>query len=153
MVLPTGNNCQEVSLIFRLSFAIKSIGINMGSFSIWHWIVVLIILSPIIVGLTVMGTQKKILLKHSQSGLMKNGYVGYSLTYLFLGWIVPIVRGEIGIGVLHLILTAITFGFFQLVMSFLYNKQCTSRLLTSGWELADTEEKNNLARMKLKISS
>lgn len=82
---------------------------------------------------------------------MKNGYVGYSLTYLFFGWLVPIVRGEIGVGVLHLILTLVSFGFFQVVMPYLYNKQFMTRLLTSGWELSDTEELNNLARMKLNI--
>ena len=124
----------------------------MGSFSIWHWLILLIIFSPIILGFALMGLLKKITLKHTQSGLTKNGYIGYSWTYLILGWIVPIVRGEIGIGVLHLILTAISFGLFQIIMPFLYNKQYTSRLLTSGWELADSEERNSLARMKLGIA-
>ena len=124
----------------------------MGSFSIWHWFIVLILFSPIILGFAIMGAQKKIMLKHTQSGLIKYGYVGYSWTYLIFGWIVPIIRGEIGIGVLHLILTAITFGLFQAIMPFLYNKQFTSRLLTTGWELADNDERNNLARIKLGIA-
>ena len=41
---------------------------------------------------------------------------------------------------------------FQLVMPFLYNKQYTSRMLTSGWQLSDEETVNVLARQKLKIS-
>ncbi len=125
----------------------------MGSFSVWHWLIVLILFSPIIIGFAVMGAQKKVMLKHAQSGLIKNGYIGYSWTYLIFGWIVPVVRGEIGIGVLHLILTAISFGLFQIIMPFLYNKQYTSRLLTSGWQLADNEDRNNMARMKLGIAS
>ena len=100
-----------------------------------------------------MGPQKRILFKHTSSGLTKSGYVGYSWTYFLIGWIVPIVRGEIGIGVLHLILTLVTFGIFQLVMPFLYNKQYSSRLLTSGWQLNDTDEANQIARMKLAIAS
>jgi len=37
-------------------------------------------------------------------------------------------------------------------MPFLYNKQYTSRMLTSGWQLSDEETVNELARQKLKIS-
>jgi hypothetical protein len=127
----------------------------MGLFSIWHWLIVLIIFSPVIIcifGIAVMGIQKRVMLKHTQSGLIKNGYVGYSWTYLIFGWLVPIIRGEIGIGVLHLILTAVSFGLFQLIMPFLYNKQYTSRMLIAGWQLSDTEDRNNLARMKLGIA-
>jgi hypothetical protein len=125
----------------------------MGSFSIWHWIVLFIITSPVILGFAIMGPQRKIILKHGQSGLTKSGYTGYSWTYLIFGWLVPVVRGEIGIGVLHLILTLVTFGFFQIVMPYLYNKQYMTRLLTSGWELFDTDELNQLARARLNIAS
>jgi hypothetical protein len=125
----------------------------MGSFSIWHWIVLLIIASPVILGFAIMGPQKKIVLKHGESGLTKSGYTGYSWTYLIFGWLVPVVRGEIGIGALHLILTLVTFGFFQIVMPYLYNKQYMTRLLTSGWQLFDTDELNQLARTRLNIAS
>jgi hypothetical protein len=47
----------------------------------------------------------------------------------------------------------VTFGLFQLIMPFLYNKQYMTRLLTSGWQLADSEELNALARQKLSIAS
>lgn len=125
----------------------------MGTFSIWHWLVVLVVLLlPVIIGIAAIGLQKKILLRHMESGLTKNGYVGFCWTYLIFGWIVPVVRGEIWIGVLHMILTAISLGLFQIIMPFLYNKQYTSRLLTSGWVLADIQEKNELARRKLGIT-
>ena len=70
----------------------------------------------------------------------------------FLWFFVPIFRGEISIGVFHLIFSIITFGLFQLVMPFLYNKQSSIRLLTNGWELNDTEENNTLARVRIGIS-
>jgi hypothetical protein len=35
----------------------------------------------------------------------------------------------------------------------LYNKQFTSRMLTSGWELSDTEENMQVARLKLGIGN
>jgi hypothetical protein len=97
--------------------------------------------------------QHTVLVKHDQSGLQKNGYVDYSLTYFFFGWIIPIFRGEIGIGVLHFVLTVISLGVFQfLVMPFLYNKQYMTRLLTNGWQLNGDDESNAYAKRKLGIA-
>tara|TARA_B100001063_G_scaffold61411_1_gene55632 strand:- start:73 stop:447 length:375 start_codon:yes stop_codon:yes gene_type:complete len=117
--------------------------------SIIFLIIILIFFSPLILGLIFMGAQKKINLKHTNSSLNKPGYVGYCWTYFFFSFFVPIFRGEILIGVLHLIFSVVTFGLFQLVIPFLYNKQFTSRMLTSGWELSDTEENMQVARLKL----
>ena len=108
--------------------------------------------SPVIIGLAIMGPQKTVLIKHQQSGLVKKGYFGYSWTYLLFGWLVPVIRGEIGIGVLHLILTALTFGVFQIVMPYLYNKQYMTRLLTTGWQMSDDEPVVAAARLKLGIA-
>ena len=121
--------------------------------SIISLIIILIFFSPLILGLIFMGAQKKINLKHTNSGLNKPGYVGYCWTYFFFSFFVPIFRGEILIGVLHLIFSVVTFGLFQLVIPFLYNKQFTSRMLTSGWELSDTEENMQVARLKLGIGN
>jgi len=74
------------------------------------------------------------------------------LDILYFWFFLPIFRGEIGIGLLHLVFSILTLNIFQLVMSFLYNKQYTSRMLTSGWQLSDEETVNALARKKLKIS-
>ena len=123
----------------------------MGSFSIWHWIIVLIIFAPIILGLALMGLQKRVLIKHTQSGIVKSGYVGFCWTYLLFGWIVPVFRGEIGIGALHLLLTLITFGLFQIIMPFLYNKQFMVRHLTNGYELSDEDAVNLMAKQRLGI--
>lgn len=125
----------------------------MGSFSIWHWLIVLVFFSPPIIGIMVMGIQKSITIKHESSGLVKKGYFGFSWTYLLFGWLVPVIRGEIGIGVLHLILTLITFGIFQAVMPFLYNKQFMTRMLTTGWQLSDQESLMLIARSRLGIAS
>ena len=121
--------------------------------SIIFLIIILIFFSPLIIGLIFMGAQKKINLNHTNSGLNKPGYTGYCWTYFFFSFFVPIFRGEILIGVLHLIFSVVTFGLFQLVIPFLYNKQFTSRMLTSGWELSDTEENMQVARLKLGIGN
>jgi hypothetical protein len=111
-----------------------------------------IILTPFVFGFTLIGLQKRILIQHPSSGIIKNGYIGWSWTYLIFGWFVPVYRGEISIGIFHLVLTFFTFGFFQIIMSFLYNKQFMTRMLTQGWVLADSYENNTLAMQKLNIN-
>jgi hypothetical protein len=115
-------------------------------------IVILLMGSPILIGVIVLGWQKKIKVKHNESGVQKNCFVGYSWTYLIFGFFVPIFRGEISIGVFHLILSLVTFGIFQLIMPFLYNKQYSIRLLNNSWSLNDSEEKNAIARQKIGIA-
>ena len=121
--------------------------------SIISLITILIFFLPLILGLIIMGVQKKINLKHTNSSLNKPGYVGYCWTYFFFSFFVPMFRGEIFIGILHLIFSIVTFGLFQLIIPFLYNKQFTSRMLTSGWELSDTAENMQLARLRLGIGN
>ena len=121
--------------------------------SVWQLIIVLLFLSPLILGLIFMGPQKGVNLKHSNSGVNKSGYTGYCWTYFFFGFFVPIFRGEILIGVLHIIFSIVTLGLFQLIIPFLYNKQYTTRLLTNGWELNDTEANNQRARLKIGIGN
>ena len=121
--------------------------------SVWQLIIVLFIFSPLILGLIFMGPQRGVNLKHSNSGVNKSGYTGYCWTYFFFGFFVPIFRGEILIGVLHIIFSVVTLGLFQLIIPFLYNKQYTTRLLTNGWELNDTEVNNQRARLKIGIGS
>ena len=123
------------------------------SLSVLQLIIVLLFFSPLILGLIFMGPQKGVNLKHSNSGVNKSGYTGYCWTYFFFGFFVPIFRGEILIGVLHIIFSVVTLGLFQLIIPFLYNKQYTTRLLTNGWELNDTEANNQRARLKIGLGS
>ena len=115
-------------------------------------IIILVYLSPLIMGSLFMGFQKKVQSTHPESKLNKPIFVGYSWTYFFFGFFVPIFRGEIVLGLLHAILSFITFGLFWLIMSFLYNRQYSERLIASGWQLSDTEERNQMVRLKLRIS-
>ena len=92
-----------------------------------------------------------VVIRHAQSGLTRNGYVGFSWTYLFFGWFVPLFRGELVVAALHLLFTLVTGGLWQLIVCFLYNRQYMIRMLTSGWVLADSEERNAMAATKLDI--
>ena len=61
----------------------------------------------------------------------------------------PVFRGELGVGALHLLFSLVTFGLWQLIVCFLYNRQFMTRMLTSGWVLADTDTQNTAAALSL----
>ena len=88
-------------------------------------------------------------IRHRESSMMKTGLYGFSWTYLFFGWLVPVFRGELGVGALHLLFSVVTFGLWQFIACFLYNKQYMTRMITNGWELAGSEEENLKARAAL----
>lgn len=95
----------------------------------------------------------KVMMQHPASGLTKNGFFGFSWTYLFFGWWVPLIRGELGVAALHLLFTIVTFGLWQLVLAFLYNKQYMTRMLEKGYILKDSEEIMSEASAVLGIKS
>jgi hypothetical protein len=95
---------------------------------------------------------KKVALIHPQTGLLKSGFYGFSWTFLFFGWFVPLFRGELLIALLHFTITVITIGLWQIIFAFLYNKQYTTRLLEKGYVLNDTAEVNEEARQRLGIA-
>jgi len=94
----------------------------------------------------------EIMIKHEETGLMKKGYYGFSWTYFFWGWLVPIIRGEMTIGALHLLFTVCTFGIWQFIVCFLYNKQYMTRMLTTGWKLSGNDEDIQEAKRALMIT-
>ncbi len=120
--------------------------------AIIFFLIIFVVLSPLIIGSIFLGWQRKIKVKLNESGIIKHCFVGYSWTYFFFGFFVPNFRGEISIGVFHLIFSIVTFGIFQLIMPFLYNKQYSMRLLNNSWSLSDAEVNNELAREKIGIS-
>lgn len=85
---------------------------------------------------------KVVMLKNGGNGLIKKGFYGFSWTYLFFGWLVPLVRGEVGIGALHLLLSIFSCGISQIIFSFLYNKQYTQRMIEKGFKFSDRPEVN-----------
>ena len=97
-----------------------------------------------------MATQ--VIIQHPESGLTKDGYYGFSWTYLFFGFLVPLIRGELGVGALHLLFSIFTLGIFQIIVAFLYNKQYMTRMLENGYILNDTEDVMSAARVAIGIA-
>lgn len=94
----------------------------------------------------------KVIIQHPESGLTKDGYYGFSWTYFFFGFLVPLIRGELGVGALHLLFSIFTFGIFQIIVAFLYNKQYMTRMLENGYILNDAEDVMSAARVAIGIA-
>ena len=94
----------------------------------------------------------RVLMRRPSSGLIKKGYFGFSWTYLFFGWLVPLFRGELVVAALHLFFTILTLGIWQIITAFLYNRQFMTRQLEKGYELYDELIIMKLARMKIGIT-
>jgi len=94
----------------------------------------------------------RVIIQHPVNGLTKNGTFGYSWTYLFFGWFVPLFRGELGVAALHLLFTMFTFGIWQIIVSFIYNRQYMTRMLEKGYVLKDNESVMAEARISLGIA-
>lgn len=84
---------------------------------------------------------------NNKTGITKDGYIGFSYSYFFLGifnmgWIVPLYRGEILLALVCLtihvltlplwIITAVVFGLF-------FNKFYTLKLIEEGYRFSDSD--------------
>src|ERR1043165_4089248 len=95
----------------------------------------------------------RIAMKHKESGLVKDGFYGFSWTTLFFGFWPALFRGDfitfIGGLVIIVILALLTFGIgafiAMLVWAFAYNKYYTRKLLEKGYAFAGSESENALA--------
>lgn len=102
----------------------------------------------------------RITMRHKDSGIMKEGFYGFSWTTLFFGMFPALFRGDfltfIGGFVVLVIIAFLTFGFGALVCSFIwafmYNKYYTRRLLERGYVLAGSEGDNQMAAAALGVS-
>lgn len=101
----------------------------------------------------------RIALKHKETGLVKDGFYGFSWTTFFFGFFPALFRGDfitfIGGFVISIIIAVVTMGFgaffINLVWAFMYNKYYTRRLMERGYVLAGGEGDNALAAAALGI--
>jgi len=101
-----------------------------------------------------------VVLKDLKSGLVKNGYFGFSWTTLFFGFFPALFRSDfvtfVGGFVVSLIIGAMTFGIgifvIAIIWAFMYNKYYTRKLLEKGYVLSDTAEVNQKAAAALGVS-
>jgi hypothetical protein len=118
----------------------------------WVWLMLLaILLFPFVLKFAFHVGAKRVSLINPQTGQVTNGYWGFSWTYLFFGWWVPLLRGELSTAALHLLFTIVTAGFWQMIACFLYNAQYTRRRIAEGFRIADQPLINQAAASALGV--
>jgi hypothetical protein len=103
----------------------------------------------------------RIALQHKESGIVKDGYYGFSWTTLFFGFFPALFRGDfitfIGGFVISIIIGIVTWGvgipFISLVWAFMYNKYYTRKLIERGYVLAGSGGDNMMAASALGIAA
>ena len=101
----------------------------------------------------------RIALKHKDTGIVKDGYYGFSWTTFFFGFFPALFRGDfitfIGGFVISIMIAIVTMGFgvffISTVWAFMYNKFYTRKLVERGYVLAGSEGENALAASALGI--
>lgn len=102
----------------------------------------------------------KVVMKHKDTGIMKDGYFGFSWTTFFFGFFPALFRNDyvtfLGGFAISLILGLATFGIAWLVIgiiwAFMYNKYYTRKLLEQGYIFADYGYKNTEAAEALGVT-
>ena len=69
----------------------------------------------------------EILIKHKGSDMTKKGFYGFSWTYLFFGFFVPLFRGELGVGALHIVFAIFSFGISNIIFAFIIPFSATTK--------------------------
>ena len=98
-------------------------------------------------------------MKHTQTGIVKNGYYGFSWTSFFFGGFPALFRGDIGYGLAILLggclSAAISFGslwfLVSLIWAAIYNKNFTHRLLQACYEFHDEPDRVAEAKRALGV--
>jgi hypothetical protein len=95
-------------------------------------------------------------MKHPKTGIIKPGFFGFSWTYLFFGFWVPLIRGHFPMAGIHFLIAIasfFSFGMLQIILSFFFNKFYTTRLLEDGFEFNDDAELVRSACRVLNVSA
>jgi len=103
---------------------------------------------------------KEVRMIHRPSGIVKNGFYGFSWTSFLFGGLPALFRGDVvyGLGILvgGILAAALSFGLLWFVVGFIwacvYNKNYTHRLLQSGYEFTDSPEVVAQAKRALDIA-
>ena len=78
-------------------------------------------------------------MRHKHNGIYKDGFVGFSWTYLFFGFFVPLLRGNYKLALYHFIIFMFSLSLFgsvlivQPILAFFFNKFYTLDMIESGY--------------------
>jgi hypothetical protein len=85
----------------------------------------------------------KVQMRHKRNGLYRDGFVGFSWTYLFFGFFVPLFRGHYTLAFFHFLIFLFLSPILiviQPIIAFKFNKWYTRRLIEEGYYFDDEAE-------------
>ena len=87
-----------------------------------------------------------LVLKHKESGLIKEAKIGFSWVNLLFGFFNPLFKGDWKWAIIQLAAAFFTMGFSGLIFPFFYNKIYVTNLLEKGYVPADDKTELLLKR-------
>ena len=78
----------------------------------------------------------KIQMRHRHNGIYKDGFIGFSWTYLFFGFFVPLLRGNYAMAGIHFLIFVLSgplFWLIQIILAFYINRWYTLNLIEKGY--------------------
>ncbi len=95
----------------------------------------------------------RIMMRNSTTGIVKKGFYGFSWTTLLFGGFPALFRGDFVMGLVFIVLGVLTGGISNVILAFFYNKTYTTKLVEAGYQFADHETRNAMARARLGITT
>jgi hypothetical protein len=96
----------------------------------------------------------KVQMRHKLNGLYRDGFVGFSWTYLFFGFFVPLFRGHYVLALYHFLIFLFLSPILlivQPIIAFLFNRWYTRRLIEEGYYFDDEVELVKYAKQKIGV--
>ncbi len=87
-----------------------------------------------------------VMLKNEKTGQMEGIEMGFNVAAFFLGGFLPMFKGQIGYGIVTLLLSIITCGVWWFIFAFKYGKNRAQHLLLQGY-LPTTDQEKDILRM------
>jgi uncharacterized membrane protein len=87
--------------------------------------------------------------ENKNTGAIKVAPVGFSWTSFFFSGIPALMRGHIGMGVIQIILSMISFSFSNIVFGFIYNKMYIKHMISEGAKMSSATLSDDALKAKL----
>jgi uncharacterized membrane protein len=87
--------------------------------------------------------------ENKNTGAIKVAPVGFSWTSFFFSGIPALMRGHIGMGVIQIILSMVSFSFSNIVFGFIYNKMYIKHMISEGAKMSSATLSDDALKAKL----
>ena len=87
--------------------------------------------------------------ENKNTGAIKVAPVGFSWTSFLFSGIPALMRGHIGMGVIQIIMSMVTFSFSNIIFGFIYNKMYIKHMISEGAKMSSSTLSDDALKAKL----